>query len=84
MVFDAGVDPVAPVEPGGDLLGGFLAGWGDVVVGSERLVAPAGGGQLQVERELLNAFEGFWGGVAQGFDPADERPDTGRPSGEVG
>jgi len=52
VVFDSGVDPVASVEPGGDLLRGFLVGRGDVVVGGECLVAPSGGGRLKVQFEL--------------------------------
>jgi hypothetical protein len=84
VVFDSGVDPVAAVETGGDLFGGLLGGWGDVVVGGEGLVAPSGGLLLQVEFELLDAGEGFRGGVAQGFDPADEHPQALGPGVQVG
>src|SRR6266700_4179596 len=74
VVLDSGVDPVAAVEPGGDLLRGLIIGWGDVVVGGERFVAPSRGAYLQVEFELVDAGQGLGGGLAQWFDAADEHP----------
>ncbi len=45
VVFHAGVDPVAAVEPGGDLVG-VLVGLRRPGVGGEGFVAPAGGAGL--------------------------------------
>jgi hypothetical protein len=73
VVFHSGVDSVAGVEAGGDVVRVFVRlRFGGV--GGEGFVAPPGGVGLQVRFKLPDAGQWFRGGVAQGLDPADEYP----------